>query len=373
MIAPPISHPTPATLGADAVPATPGGPPASTSGRAKETTLAAAFAGLVVALADAAPEATAGRGSIEQGPVGPGTLDLALLTGPETDGTAAPAGVPGHLPATGAKPPPTASPLTSSPIRLVDAGACLPGPPHAAARSPATVPSGQAALIPPDAQGQHAPDRPQLSPSGSQAEPSAAMRPPNAAASETSGVVEPLAPRTDGDDEMSLAPLRSIGESAAAPPARAAATPAMPSPHAPPPAGTPASTQVQVQITRAVHEQTDQIRVRLDPPDLGNVDIKLDFGDDNRVRAVVAVERSETLDLLQRDVASLERSLREAGIRADGGGLSFTLKRDQEQGTQGNQPGSSNTAPGAAEHDTAEPAAGHWRGLAARGLIDISA
>jgi chemotaxis protein MotD len=40
------------------------------------------------------------------------------------------------------------------------------------------------------------------------------------------------------------------------------------------------------------------------------------------------VERAETLDLLRRDAATLERALQGAGLRADDSGLQFSL-RDQ--------------------------------------------
>jgi hypothetical protein len=88
----------------------------------------------------------------------------------------------------------------------------------------------------------------------------------------------------------------------------------------------------------------------------------------------VSVERGDTLDLLQRDTASLERSLRDAGLRADGGALSFTLKRDSQEGGSGGRAGQDTQArPGAeGEPHEASPDGQPWRGLVT-GLIDISA
>jgi hypothetical protein len=50
------------------------------------------------------------------------------------------------------------------------------------------------------------------------------------------------------------------------------------------------------------------------------------------VSALIATDRPETLDVLQRDARSLERSLEQAGLRLDSGGLSFALKRDGGHG-----------------------------------------
>ena len=55
------------------------------------------------------------------------------------------------------------------------------------------------------------------------------------------------------------------------------------------------------------------------------------------MRALITAERPETLGALQRDAAALQRSLNEAGLRLDGGGLSFSLKHDggREHSTPG--------------------------------------
>jgi hypothetical protein len=69
--------------------------------------------------------------------------------------------------------------------------------------------------------------------------------------------------------------------------------------------------------------------VRLDPPDLGRVDIRLDIGQDGRVSSHMIVERRDTLDLLRADQRGLERTLEQAGLRTDAGSLSFSLRDDR--------------------------------------------
>jgi flagellar hook-length control protein FliK len=173
------------------------------------------------------------------------------------------------------------------------------------------------------------------------------------------------------DPQLSLAALRpSIEAPAGISQPHAPASPPVTHTNAPPPIA-----QIHLQITRAVTEHVDHIRVRLEPPELGHVEIKLHFGDDNRFTGVVTVDRSETLDLLQRDAAALERGLRDAGLRADGGGLSFTLRRDQQEST-GGQPGGSGIRPDPADGPPAEAgpeAPASSGGLDLLRLLDIRA
>jgi len=89
-----------------------------------------------------------------------------------------------------------------------------------------------------------------------------------------------------------------------------------------------AAGQVAVHVSRALDSGSDSISIRLDPADLGRVDVKLDFGADGRVVATVLAEKPETLSLLQRDSQSLERALAEAGLKADSGSLNFGLRKD---------------------------------------------
>lgn len=105
-----------------------------------------------------------------------------------------------------------------------------------------------------------------------------------------------------------------------------------------------ASDQVAVHVARAIDAGTDSISIRLDPADLGRVDVTLDFDADGNVSATVLAERPETLRLLQRDAQSLERAFADAGLKADSGALNFGLRRDnggagQEQGGRDNQGG----------------------------------
>jgi len=101
-----------------------------------------------------------------------------------------------------------------------------------------------------------------------------------------------------------------------------------------------AASQVAVQINRAVQDGQDKFVVNLKPGILGKVSIELEVGHDKRIIAVIAAERPETLDLLQRDSRALELALKDAGLKTDSGSLSFSLQGDGAKDSPfGKQPG----------------------------------
>jgi hypothetical protein len=84
--------------------------------------------------------------------------------------------------------------------------------------------------------------------------------------------------------------------------------------------------QIAVHIKKNVGDEVDQFTINLHPAELGRIDIKLDIGADGRVNAMVAVEKAQTLELLQRDSRSLERALQDAGLQTDSNSLNFSLR-----------------------------------------------
>jgi flagellar hook-length control protein FliK len=72
----------------------------------------------------------------------------------------------------------------------------------------------------------------------------------------------------------------------------------------------------------------NRFEIRLDPPELGRIEVRLDVDRDGNVTSRLTVERVETLDLLRRDAAGLERALQDAGLKTSENGLQFSL-RDQ--------------------------------------------
>jgi flagellar hook-length control protein FliK len=81
-----------------------------------------------------------------------------------------------------------------------------------------------------------------------------------------------------------------------------------------------------VEIATQAHAGKNHFEIRLDPPELGRIDVKLDVDRDGNVSTRLVVDRSDTLDLLKRDASSLERALQQAGLKTDQG-LDFSLRQ----------------------------------------------
>ena len=108
-------------------------------------------------------------------------------------------------------------------------------------------------------------------------------------------------------------------------------------------------------IQRAAAAGRDQIRIRLHPAELGQIVVKLKLASDGIVKAVVLVDRPETLELMQRDARGLERALQDAGLKTDSGSLSFNLRGESEPGSNGEHDGLEFGAPETEPEPEAEP------------------
>lgn len=74
-----------------------------------------------------------------------------------------------------------------------------------------------------------------------------------------------------------------------------------------------------------------QFDIRLDPAELGRVDVSLDISDKGEVKARLVVDRVETLHLLQRDARTLERAFEQAGLKPSDAGVDITLRDPADQ------------------------------------------
>jgi flagellar hook-length control protein FliK len=75
--------------------------------------------------------------------------------------------------------------------------------------------------------------------------------------------------------------------------------------------------------------------IRLDPPELGRVEVRLSVGDDGKAQASLSVDRPQTLQLLQNDASNLNRALKDAGLNLSDSGLSFSLRGQDRQASDG--------------------------------------
>jgi flagellar hook-length control protein FliK len=100
-----------------------------------------------------------------------------------------------------------------------------------------------------------------------------------------------------------------------------------------------------VQIVAKSQSGARQFDIRLDPPELGRVDVRLSIDATGKASAHLTADQPQTLDMLQKDSTSLTRALREAGLDVSQDGLNFSLRQQAQQNGQGNGQGANN-APG---------------------------
>jgi flagellar hook-length control protein FliK len=86
-------------------------------------------------------------------------------------------------------------------------------------------------------------------------------------------------------------------------------------------------------------DNTQNFRIRLDPPELGKVDIEIDFiKDTQKIKAVIIVDKPETLGLLQRDANYLLKSMHDAGFgEVSSKDISFNLSSQNDGNTNDGQ------------------------------------
>jgi hypothetical protein len=121
------------------------------------------------------------------------------------------------------------------------------------------------------------------------------------------------------DPTAPVLPILPDPVSHSAPPTDAAAAPVA-SPHA----GTPAA-QIAPALVQMGHapDGAQRLTVRLDPPELGHVQVRIDRPPEAPARVEITVEKAETLTLLLRDQPQLQRALDQAGVPAEGRSVTF--------------------------------------------------
>ncbi len=165
-------------------------------------------------------------------------------------------------------------------------------------------------------------------------------------------------------------------------PAAPAAQQARPLPAAYQPVANPINMgQVAFEMVRQVHQGTSRFTIRLDPPELGRVDVKMHVDPGGTVNARLTVDRPETLDLFQRDQRSLERALAQAGLDSSKTNLEFSLRQNHQNPFAGMMGGDQHRQSdpgmtprfslGDTEERTPMPAVTLYRGLASAGGVNI--
>lgn len=89
--------------------------------------------------------------------------------------------------------------------------------------------------------------------------------------------------------------------------------------------------QITVAINRQIVNGQNNFTIRLQPAELGQVDIRLEFAADGKMQASMVVENERTLTMLQRDQGALEKALQDAGINMSNKNMNFSLMKQGGQ------------------------------------------
>tara|TARA_R110000868_G_scaffold262401_1_gene520906 strand:- start:66990 stop:68759 length:1770 start_codon:yes stop_codon:yes gene_type:complete len=109
------------------------------------------------------------------------------------------------------------------------------------------------------------------------------------------------------------------------------------------------ASQVDIQMKSLVKQGGGQIRFRLDPPELGELDIKLNISK-GVVRGTIVVQSIEAAEHLARDLRILQQSFEEAGLELHKEGIQFKLE-DNNQGQEQQASGRGGKGSNAQEDD----------------------
>lgn len=97
-----------------------------------------------------------------------------------------------------------------------------------------------------------------------------------------------------------------------------------------------ALNNVPVEIGMRSLSGSSRFQIRLDPEELGRIDVQLDIDKSGSVRAHLVVDRPDTLAFLQRDSAQLQRAFEQAGLTPQDGGVALSLRNGASEDGGGN-------------------------------------
>jgi chemotaxis protein MotD len=93
-----------------------------------------------------------------------------------------------------------------------------------------------------------------------------------------------------------------------------------------------------MEIAASARSGKTRFEIRLDPAELGRIDVRIDIDRHGQMTSHLTVERPETLSMLRQDANQLQRALDNAGLSTGNGGLQFSLRDQSSQGqNDGNQ------------------------------------
>lgn len=95
--------------------------------------------------------------------------------------------------------------------------------------------------------------------------------------------------------------------------------------------------EMGLEVARRVSAGGDELLIRLDPAELGRINIRMSVNEQGHLRAVVAAEAPAVLDAIRGDVSELNRALEQAGVRTDSQSFRFDRGGGGDQSGQWQQ------------------------------------
>ena len=95
--------------------------------------------------------------------------------------------------------------------------------------------------------------------------------------------------------------------------------------------------QVKVNITKSAVKGVDSIEIKLKPEELGHIEVKMQISKDGKLQAHIISSRAETMDMLQKELPTLEKAFADAGFSLDNGSLSFSFRDNQAGNRENNE------------------------------------
>jgi flagellar hook-length control protein FliK len=126
-----------------------------------------------------------------------------------------------------------------------------------------------------------------------------------------------------------------------------------------------------VEIARKVELGEETLRIRLNPVELGRVEVTLAFDDKGSLQATVRTESAQAMDLLRQDAPDLARTLDQAGVRTDAQSFRFENRGGDGGGQQAQQ--QQNRGQLASSDDDAAIAEPIYRPIRSDGQVDLLA
>jgi flagellar hook-length control protein FliK len=90
-----------------------------------------------------------------------------------------------------------------------------------------------------------------------------------------------------------------------------------------------------IEIAVSAKSGKSNFEIRLDPADLGRIDVRIDVDRNGQVTSHLSVEKPETLAMLRQDAPQLQRALDDAGFKTGSDGLQFSLRDQSSSGQNG--------------------------------------